>query len=118
LAQALDAALGTKGESPEATVKRARAYAKFLRGDWMATSVVDVHITNPGRGYAEAPAVVFDSGPNAGADAAALATVTNGAVTGFRMLHGGVGYVVAPLVRLEGGGGEGATAVAVLKEVE
>jgi hypothetical protein len=118
LTDALNAALAAKDGTPEATVKRARAYAKFLEGGWMATTVLSVHITNPGRNYTQPPAVVFDSGPNKGTLAAARATVTNGEVSAVTLLHGGEGYVIAPAVRLEGGGGEGATAVAILKDVE
>ncbi|MBU6401702.1 MAG: formylglycine-generating enzyme family protein [Verrucomicrobia bacterium] len=54
----------------------------------------------------------------AGRTATAVATVTNGLVSGITVLDGGAGYTLAPAVSLTGGGGAGATALALVNTGE
>jgi hypothetical protein len=72
-------------------------------------SVSAVAVHDGGRGYATAPAVVFESGT----PAAAVATISK-RVFGVTLSAGGSGYSSAPTVVFLGGGGTGAAATATL----
>lgn len=74
-------------------------------------SVVSYTLTNPGRGYVNAPIVTLSGGGGTGATARAdLANV----VSAISVSSGGAGYTSAPLVTLSGGSGSGATAEATV----
>lgn len=101
-----------KGGTADEVVARAKAYAVFLSGEWQKTGVTTVRVTNGGAGYAAAPDVVFTGGGGTGASA--VATVTNGHVSGVAVKDNGAGYTEAPTVSFTGSSGTGAAAVATL----
>lgn len=86
--------------------------------------VVGVTMTSGGTGYTSAPTVTFETSPFGytatgtaaiSGGAAAVATVSGGAVTAISVTSSGHGYTVAPSVTLSGGAGTGATAAALLQ---
>jgi hypothetical protein len=103
-----------KGGTADEVVARAKAYAVFLGGNWQKTGVVTVSVVNGGEGYTAAPEVVFEGGGGSGA--VAVATVTNGKVSGVAVKVNGAGYTEPPTVSFTGANGTGATAVATLAE--
>lgn len=76
--------------------------------------VGSIAVDAAGSGYSSAPTVDLTGGGGTGA--AAIATVSGGAVTGVIVTDPGTGYTSAPTVGFTGGGGTGATATAVLGE--
>jgi len=70
-------------------------------------SVIDVEITNPGRGYQTAPTVTFSGGGGAGA--VGTPTLT-GSVISLTVVDGGRNWVGTPNLGFTGGGGSNATA--------
>jgi hypothetical protein len=90
----------TQGQRPQA-----RATATVTGG-----AVTGITLTDPGSGYAAAPAVVL-SGLGSGATATSVMSFQ---VTTVVVLSGGTGYTSAPTVRIAGGGGTGATGQAIV----
>ena len=77
-------------------------------------SITEIQIANPGSGYTTQPTVVIEGN---GTGATAQAYISNGRVSGVRMLTFGNGYTKTPTVSLVGGNGNNtdkATAVPVL----
>ena len=77
-------------------------------------SIVDIQVANPGSGYTTQPTVVIEG---TGTGATAQAFVSNGKVSGIRMITTGSGYITTPSVSIVGGNGnnqDNATAVPVL----
>ncbi len=66
-----------------------------------AAAVGSVILTAGGTGYKSVPAVQFTGGGGTGAGA--IATLTNGVVTGVFLSSGGSGYTYAPAVQFVGG---------------
>jgi hypothetical protein len=80
------------------------------------SSVVRVHVTNSGTGYATAPTVTFSGGN--GAEARATAVLENGVDNGIGRIDvgaRGAGYANIPTVVIIGGGGTGAQAHAIVE---
>ncbi len=75
------------------------------------TQVNSVNVTNGGSGYT-GPSVAITGGNGTGA--AAVATVTGGAVSAITITNPGIGYTATPTITITGGGGTGATATATL----
>lgn len=80
-------------------------------GNTAYSNIAYVAVTAGGTGYTSAPTVAFTGGGGSGATA--VATVSNGAVTGVTVTNGGSGYTSVPAVTFSGGGGTGATATAI-----
>jgi hypothetical protein len=93
-------------------------YPKELAPFQPASDIVDtVAVSNGGAGYTSAPTVAFSGGGGTGA--AALATVSGGAVTAIAVTNHGSGYTSAPSVTLTGGGATtAATATANIKHTD
>lgn len=72
--------------------------------------IPDYFGTTPNYANSPLPASVTITG--AGIDAAAMATVAGGIVTGITVTNGGTGYTSAPTITITGGGGAGAAATA------
>ena len=83
-------------------------------GNFTATSVASVAVTDGGSGYTTAPTVTLSASPQASGTALAFATIDSGAVNSIIILYTGFGYTTAPTVTLSGGGGTGATATTSL----
>ena len=84
----------------------------FTFTPFMSTSINVINVTNGGSGYTSVPTVDIVGGSGTGA--AAIATVSGGAVTAVTILDGGTGYTSGglPNVVFTGGGGTGAVASA------
>lgn len=75
--------------------------------------VVQVNVTSGGSGYTTAPTVSFTGG--SGSNAAAYATLNNGAVQQVILTDPGYGYLTAPTVGFSTGG---ATATALIESIQ
>jgi hypothetical protein len=77
-------------------------------------SVIDIVLSFKGEGYRSVPRVIITS--DTGTGATAQAYISNGRVSGIKLINSGSGYLTAPTVTLVGGNGgqKAATAVAVL----
>jgi len=86
-------------------------YPKEIAPYQPASAIVQsVNVVSGGTGYTSAPTVTFTGGgPNA-QGATAVATISNGAVTGVTITNPGSGYTADPTVAFSGGGGTGAVA--------
>jgi hypothetical protein len=81
-------------------------------------SIVQIVISKPGSGYTSVPKVVIEGN---GSGAIAQAFISNGKVSGVRMIQTGSGYTKTPTISLVGGNGSStdiAKAVAVLGETK
>jgi hypothetical protein len=93
---------------------------KTLPWKWWAEnrgySVINIVLSSRGEGYTSVPRVLITS--NSGTGAKAQAFISNGRVSGIRLIEQGSGYLTAPTVTLVGGNGgqKSATAVAILGE--
>ncbi len=74
-----------------------------------------ITVANGGSGYTSAPTVTLSGGGGDGATA--VATITQGVVTGIALTNAGTGYTSLPAVSIGGGGGSGATATATATPV-
>jgi len=86
----------------------AAAAVRFIAGE-----VAAITITNPGSGYTSEPTISISGANGMGSGAIVTTTITNGQVTGTRILYRGVGYSDVP-VSFTGGGGSGAMIVATV----
>jgi len=87
---------------------------RFLNLQLYVAEPLTVGVTNPGRGYAAAPApLVSFSGGGCTTLPTGVATVSAGVVTDVLLVSGGSGYV-SPTVTFTGGGGTGAAAIAAV----
>lgn len=83
-------------------------------GNFAATSIVSVTVTDGGSGYTTAPTVSIAASPLASGTAVAFAGLDSGSVNSITILFTGFGYTTAPAVTISGGGGSGATATATV----
>jgi hypothetical protein len=72
--------------------------------------IASTTITAGGAGYTAGPAVVIPTGSGA----AAVASITPGAVASITIVNGGTNLTGTPLLTIVGGGGSGATAIATV----
>jgi len=108
-------------QDPEATETNDPIYVTFKYPKEVSPyqpaipSSISVSVTNPGSGYAAAPAVTIAAPPAGGTQATATATIdNNGVVTGLTLTNPGSGYAAAPAVTIAAppAGGVQATAAA------
>ena len=81
-------------------------------------SIIQIVISNVGSGYTSPPKVVIEGN---GSGATAQAFISNGKVSGVRMIQTGSGYTKTPTISLVGGNGSStdiAKAVAILGETK
>ncbi|MDB4351145.1 phage tail sheath subtilisin-like domain-containing protein [bacterium] len=84
-------------------------------GNFTATSVASITVTDGGSGYTSAPTVTITASPSSGGTAAATSDLAGGsAVDSITVVFPGFGYTSAPTITISGGGGSGATATATL----
>jgi phage tail sheath protein FI len=84
-------------------------------GNFTATSVASITVTDGGSGYTSAPTVTISDAPAGGSNAAAIADLNGGStVDSITVTYPGAGYLTAPTVTISGGGGTLATATATL----
>lgn len=84
-------------------------------GNFTATSVASVTVTDGGSGYTSAPTVTFSASPSASGTAQGTADLNGGStVNSITVIYPGFGYTSAPTITISGGGGSNATATATL----
>ena len=89
----------------------------FQRVQNFDRGVTAISISEGGSGYTTAPTITLEGGnPTAGQDAAAEASVVDGAVTSINITKQGTQYLTAPTVKFTGGGGSGAKATATIDD--
>jgi hypothetical protein len=87
--------------------------AKGIQKSSQASSVVRIHLTNAGAGYASAPTVTIAGGGGTGAQATAVLAPAGGTVDHIEVTSPGAGYTSTPTVQIAGGGTPTAAASAV-----